>query len=229
MEDLRSQIARTTDEFFDQSPGVEERDVKAEESFSPVDLYQRDRNRIYDVSQKSYPKGSSRAVEMATYGVIDGNGAEGLGHAYRRAKDDINTLKERGERGRAELVKTQYMQEHFLPAIEVVVAASSPDELLNDNRALAELDKYALLDGASKGYTASYIRQAYGNQLGQKTGRSDSVVRAEIIKINQLLDMGEIRMAHSAADRIKKKIDDGGAMADDLSYDFLGRVVSFYE
>jgi len=195
----------------------------------PVDIYQRNQDRIYDVSQKSYPKGSSQAVNMSTYAVIDGVGAEGLAKAFKRAKDDSETLKARGERGRAELVRQQYMQENFLPAVEIVVNSTSPDEVLNSKQALEELDKYALLEGSGKGYTATYIRQAYGNQLGQQEGRSDASVRSGVMRINALLDDGQVRTAFGIANDLKEKIDKGEAMADDVDYDLIGRVVSFYK
>lgn len=195
----------------------------------PVDIYQRDQDRIYDVIQKSYPKGSSRAVNMSVYSVIDGVGAEGLAKAYKRAQDDVDALKDQGERGRAELRRQQYMQEYFLPAVEIVVNSTSPDEVLNSKQALEELDKYALLEGSGKGYTATYIRQAYGNQLGQQTGRSDASVRSDVMRINAMLDGGQIRTAVSIASKIKDKIDKGDAMADDIDYELIGRVVSFYK
>ena len=202
--------------------------TEAPVSPEPVDVYQRNKDRLYDISQKAFPKGSSAAVNMATTAVVDGVGAEGLAKAYSRAKGESDALKARGERGRAELVRQQYMQEDFLPAVEIVVNSASPDEVLNSKRALEELDKYVLLEGAGKGYTASYIRQAYGNQLGQREGRSDPSVRSGVVRINSLLDNGDIRSAVGVASSLKKKIDEGSAMADDIDYELIGRVVSFY-
>lgn len=195
----------------------------------PVDIYQRNMDRIIETNQKSFPKGSSKAVDMSLYAVIDGVGAEGLAHAYHEAEEDIDTLKERGERGRAEVRRNQYMQEYFLPAVEIVVNSTSPDEVLNSKRALDMLDKYALLEGSGKGYTAAYIRQAYGNQLGQQTGRSDHSVRSDVMRINAMLDSGQIRTAVGVANKIKDKIDHGDAMADDIDYELISRVVSFYK
>ena len=195
----------------------------------PLDIYQRNQDRIVEMSKKKFPKGSSKAVDMAVYAVVDGVGAEGLAHAYHEAEEDIDTLKERGERGRAEIRRNQYMQEFFLPAVEIVVNSTSPDEVLNSKRALDTLDKYALVGGSGKGYTATYIRQAYGNQLGQQEGRSDPSVRSDVMRINAMLDDGQIRTAVSIANKIKDKIDKGDAMADDVDYNFIGRVVSFYK
>lgn len=199
-----------------------------EASSETVDIYQRGQDRLRDVSRKSYPRGSSKAVDMSVYAVIDGVGAEGLAKAYKRAQDDIDVLKDQGERGRAQIRRQQYMQEDFLPAVEIVVNSTSPDEVLANKRALNELDKYVLLEGSGKGYTATYIRQAYGNQLGQKEGRSDDSVRSEVMRINSMLDNGQVRTAVSIANRIKDKIDRGENQADDASYDLISRIVAYY-
>lgn len=209
---------------------MKEMDKKAAqgEAPAPVDIYQRDQDRIYDMSQKSFPKGASKIVNAAVMSVVDGAGAEGLARAYKRARDDSDSLKERGENQRAELRRKQYMEEYFLPAVEIVVNSSSPDEVLNAKQALKELDKYVLLEGSGDGYTASYIRQAYGNQLGQVEGRSDGSVRAGVRRINMLLDNGEVRTAYGIANRLKDKIDRGEAMADDIDADLIGRVVAYF-
>lgn len=221
IEERAKRELENTRKFYKDTPN----DTPVEES---IDVYQRNQDRIREVDNKSYPKGSSKAVEMSVYAVIDGIGAEGLAKSYRKAKCDIDALKERGERGRAEIMRQQYMQENFLPAIEIVVNSTSPDEVLNSKRALEELDKYAILEGAGKGYTATYIRQSYGNQLGQQEGRSDASVRSDVMRLNTLLDQGEIRSAVGLANKLKEKIDRGDAMADDADYELIGRVVSFY-
>ncbi len=211
---------------------LEEADKAAEEVVptpEPVDIFQRNQDRIYNVSKKTYPKGSSAIVNMAVVSVIDGQGAEGLAKAYKRAQDDVDALKDQGERGRADIRRQQYMQEYFLPAVEIVVNSTSPDEVLNSKKALDELDKYVLLEGSGKGYTATYIRQAYGNQLGQKEGRSDASVRSGVRRLNILLDNGEIRTAFGLANKLKDQIDKGQAMADDIDYDLIGRIVAYYK
>ena len=226
------ELINITKEFFAEQGGdpasLKKKD-KENTVIEPVDVYQRNQERIYDVSQKSYPKGSSRDVDMSLYAVVDGVGAEGLAKAYKRAQNDIEALKAQGERGRVEIRRQQYMQEDFLPAVEIVVNSTSPDEVLNSKRALDELDKYVLLEGSGKGYTATYIRQAYGNQLGQQEGRSDPSVRSEAMRINSLLDNGQIRTAVGVASKIKEKIDKGENQADDIDYELISRVVSFYK
>ena len=196
----------------------------------PVDVYQRNMDRISQANQKNYSKGSSAIVNMATTSVLDGAGAEGLARAYNRAKADIDALMRQGERGRAELRAQQYMQEDFLPAVEVVINSDSPDALLANERALSKLDQYVLLPSkaSGKGYTATYIRQAYGNQLGNVEGRSDDSVRSGVRRINALLDESRVREAIGLANKIKAKIDKGDAEADDTDYELLGRVVAYY-
>lgn len=223
---LEQRIAAFNKEEMDRLSGIAEEEMG---SFSgPVDIYERNRERISEVNNKSYPKGSSAAVNMSVYAIIDGVGAEGLAKAYNKAKDDMESLKEKGERGRAEVVRQQYMNENFLPAIEIVVNSTSPDEVLNSKQALRELDKYALLEGSGRGYTASYIRQAYGDQLGQKEGRSDASVRSGVMRLNTLLDNGQIRTAFGLANKLREKIDKGEAIADDIDYELISRVISYY-
>lgn len=49
------------------------------------------------------------------------------------------------------------------------------------------------------------------------------------MRINALLDEGQIRTAVGVASDLKKKIDEGGAQADDVDYELIGRIVSFYK
>lgn len=203
--------------------------IEMSEEFVPIDIYQRTREKIRDMNSKSYPHGSSPIVKMAVYSVLDGAGGEGLARAYKRARDDSDSLKKRGERERADLVRKQYMAEKFLPAVELVVNSTSPDEVLNSKRALDELDKYALLEGSGKGYTAAYVRQAYGNQLGQVEGRSEPSVRSQVQRINFLMDNGDIRSAYGMSVKLKEQIDKGEKRASEEDYDLIGRIVAFYE
>lgn len=193
----------------------------------PEDIYQRDATAIADNAKKKYPKGSSKIVNIALYEVLNGNGAEGLAHAYARAKDDEAALIKSGERERASILRKQYMAEHFLPALEIVINSSSPDEVLNSAQAINTLDKYVLLEGDGKGYTASYIRQAYGDQLGQAPRGSEPEVKRQIGRINRMLDIGENRAAYSLAKKLKQQIDRGEKLADDIDYDLLGRIVAY--
>lgn len=227
MNDLEERIKEVSGEMFGEAKALRNQPEQVPMP-APVDIYQRNRDRVESVNKKSFPRGSSAVVNVAVQSVINGEGADGLVKAYNEAKNESDALKQRGERGRAELRRQQYMQEYFLPALELVINATSPDEVLNSEKALKEMDKYVLLEGSGTGYTASYIRQAYGNQLGQAEGRSDASVRSGVMRINALLDQGEVRMALGIANNLKQKIDKGDAIADDADYELIGRIVAFY-
>lgn len=229
MED--KELIELTKEFFAEN-GADPKSLKQAEKEQPVvkedlttDLYQQNADKRFDESKKSRPKGASAVVTLATHDVID----ESLAHAYKKAKDDSDLLKRQGERDRAEMRRQQYMEEYFLPAVEIVVNSSSPDEVLNSKKALDELDKYALLAGSGNGYTASYIRTAYGNQLGQKSGISDPYVTSQVRKLNSLLDSGEVRIAVGLAKGLRDKIDAGERSANEEDYELLSNVISYYE
>lgn len=194
----------------------------------PVDLYRLRANARYEEAQKSRPKGSSRLVKAVTECVINGDGSgDGLARAKRKAEDDSDVIARGGDKARAKMVRLQYMEEKFLPAIEAVINYTSPDELLNCKDALDALDKLALGDGSMKGYTASYVREAYGNQLGQKEGESDPAVVDAVRRIRRLVDDDQYRTAIGLAKKLKKSIDDGENIASDEDYALLGRIVSY--
>lgn len=201
--------------------------VTAEANNTVTDIYQRNRDKANDSANKSFPKGSSSVVIMSANSVINDKW-NGLAKMYRKVRNGVAALKSRGEKDRAEVLRQQYMQENFLPAVEIVVNSTSPDEVLNSKKVLNLLDSYALLEGSGRGYTASYIRQAYGNQLGNVEGRSDASVRSEMRRLNALLDEGQIRTAFGVANKLKKKIDDGASQADDMDYELISRVVAYF-
>lgn len=198
-----------------------------------VDMYQRDANDMRTEQKKTRPRGSSPIVLAATKAAISGDGvpASGLAQAYKRAKEDRDVLKAKGEPGRADIVVNQYMEEHFLPAVETIIRFSSPDELLNCKPALSALDKLALGTGSMVGYTASYVRSAYGDLLGtdldNRFGQSDPAVRDSVHRIKALSASDKIRSAIGVAKQIKKQIDNGERMASEDDYEVIARVVAF--
>lgn len=198
-----------------------------------VDMYQQDVNDMRTEQRKTRPRGSSPIVLASAKAVISGDGvpAAGLAQAYKRAKEDRDMLKGKGEPGRADIVVNQYMEEHFLPAVETIIRFSSPDELLNCKPALSALDKLALGTGSMVGYTASYVRSAYGDLLGKdldsRFGQSDPAVRDSVQRIKALSASDKIRSAIGVAKQIKKQIDDGERMASEDDYEVIARVVAF--
>lgn len=208
-------------------------DAGGETPAAPTDLYKRNVGSARAEQKKRRPNGSASIVKAVTKSVVTGDGQRGAGlaPAYKKARDDSDFFKKRGEEDRAEIVRNQYMEEHFLPAVEAVIAYSSPDELLNCREALAALDQYALGVGKTNGYTAQYVRSAYGNALGEdysaRTGKSDDYVTRIIYRIKMLANCGSNREAISLAVSAKKDIDEGTHIASDGDYALIGRVASF--
>lgn len=212
MDDLDKRIAEANDEF-----------ILEEEAITPAltDLYDERQKIQRDYSQKQFPRGSREQVLATVQDVINGAGTRSLGQAYKRARDDSEALEKMGDHRRAQLVRNQYMQESFLPAVEVVVNFTSPDELLNCSKGLSELDKLALGNGPMFGYTAAYIREAYGNSLGRVEPPSSPMVSNAVMRLNGLLDSDQMVSAKGLANKIKKKIDAGETISNQEDYQFI--------
>ena len=216
-------------------------EIKESESFysslpedanvEPVDIYQRDATSIREEAKRVRPKGSSSMVRAVAKSVIEGDGTIGLAKRYDNAEDIVEDLRERGERNRADIARKQYMEDVFIPAIETVIRFSSPDEMLNCTDVLKEFDKYALGTGSMSGYTASYIRKAYGDLLGKDLdGRfktSDPFVSRAIMRIKSLVYADNIRSAMGVARQTKEAIDNGEHIANNDDYALLSRVANF--
>lgn len=187
----------------------------------PVDMLQERRNITRDYAQKSFPRGSRAQVLATVQDVVNGIGTDSLAQAYERAKDNAEAVDKMGDHRRAQIIKNQYMENSFLPAVEVVVNFTSPDELLNSKKALSALDKYALGTGSMSGYTAAYVREAYANALGQVQAASSPEVSDAVYRLGGFLDTDQMVLARSLAKRIKKKIDSGDAIASEDDYDFI--------
>lgn len=198
-----------------------------------VDLYKGDFSSRRAESRKRRPRGSSPIVLATTKAVIDGDGvpANGLAQAYERAKEASVALKAKGEPSRADMEVRQYMEERFLPAVETVIRYSSPDELLNCKEALKALDKHALGVGSMSGYTAAYVRSAYGDLLGKdldgRFDKSDPAITDMVMRVRVLADKGDIRNAIGVAKQAKKQVDDGENMASEDDYELISRVVAY--
>lgn len=196
-----------------------------------VDLYKQRMSAANAESKRTRPNGSSPRVSIVTQKLIDGDGSFGLEKAFKEYRDKIEKLKEGGEKSRAEIAKNQYMDERFIPAVETVIRYSSPDELLNCKDALKALDKLALGTGGMDGYTASYVRQAYGDLLGKdldgRFNTSDPFVADAVRRIKRLTYANNIRAAVGFAEQVKKQIDKGEHIADDDDYSLIVRVANF--
>lgn len=226
----RQAIAKVTEKEKKASREAVKKELEGEPaSVIEGDIYQKGRKSQYENAKKSYPKGASTAVLELTKDIIKGeDGREGLARAFRRYGRDSDLLCGQGERERANLLKQQYMEEQFLPAVEVVANLTSPDELLNCAKALELFDQYVMSAGSGTGYTAAYLKAAYKDALGNTTRMSDPTVRDEVMRIRDLVDRDQIRTAFGIAKKLKKSIDSGEHLASDEDYELVGRIASYW-
>ena len=218
MEDLDKRIAEANDEFIS-----EEEEIVTP---PPIDVLQTQRDIARDYAQKSFPRGSRTQVLATVQDVINGVGTDSLGQAYERAKADAEAVDKMGDHRRAQIIKNQYMEEHFLPAVEVVVNFTSPDELLNCREGLKALDKYALGLGSMEGYTAAYVSNAYANALGQVSQASSPEVTDSVMRLNGFLESDQMLLARSLAQKMLKKINEGKVIASEEDYNLFLNVAN---
>ena len=214
--DLDKRIAEANEEFISEEV----------ETPSPIDVLQTQRDIGRDYSVKQFPRGSREQVLATVKDVINGVGTDSLAQAYERAKADIDAVNQMGDHRRAQILTNQYMEEHFLPAVEVVVNFTSPDELLNCKKGLELLDKYALGLGSMSGYTSAYVREAYANALGQVDSASSPEIADAVMRINGFLDTDQMVLARSLAKRMKGKIDEGKVIASEPDYNLILNVAN---
>ena len=190
------------------------------EPYVPTDLYNERALKRKEMANKGKLNGSRPKIAIDVRAVV-----EKLAPAHQKAKNDSDVLKARGDLSRAEIVKQQYTNDVFLPALESLVMMNSADELVNNTTALAELDKYATLDKSSgSGFSASFIKTLHGDERGMFSGQSDDVVRGAVRDIKRLAGTDNIRGAVSMAKRIKDKIERGDNIASEDDYELILRV-----
>lgn len=218
-DELMKRVNIANDEFLsDEEPG------QVSPPPIPVDMYQQGQDLALQVARKDYPRGSNPLVHATVRDVINGNGSTSLQKEYSIAKEEYDKLRQQGSFARAEVIANQYNQERLIPAIELVVNMTSPDELLNSRQALASLDSYVIGVGEKTGYTGSYVRTAYRDLLGQRESSSDPVVQRVVEQIHGLCDTDQIRSAQGVARRIKEKIDKGENIASEGDYQLISRL-----
>lgn len=216
----KERIQQITDEMFAKAT-VNEPELDAS-VLDATDLFQENINARFEMGKKQFPKGSSKRVRKFADDV-----ALRLAVPYRRARDDSEVLKKRGDKQRARMVVDQYMEEQFLPAVEALILLTNVDEVLNSKDTLSLLDDYVLMEsGSGAGYTRSYIESLYDKFRGQKQGMSDHDVMKSIGKIRKLIERDEVRTAIALANKIKDKIDAGENQASDEDYDIIATVVA---
>ncbi len=219
MDSLESKLSKATDDFFKEF-GAD----KAPEAVAPTgrDYYQEMIDDDEIERRKHTPNGAMAKL------ITDVNDAiKPLVTAFRVAKRNYDRLSERGDKARARMVADQYMEENYMPAIEVVVRMNSADELLNSPEAMRKFDDFVLIPGGSaSGYTKAYVRSLYDQELGAVITKTDAVVDRCIKEISAMIMDGQIRTAIGKATKMIDAIDSGKNMAEPEDYELLQKVVA---
>lgn len=220
------QIAEVTKQMFDEANlGREDADMVMDRTSLedvppvPVDYYKQNLAKREKLIRKPVQHGMSTLTKEIALEAL-----ENLSKAKKRADADVEYWKTRGDKERAQMVKDQYIEEKFLPAVEMVVIASTPDEVLNSKEITKKFDDLSMQYGP--GYTESYIRTAYGDQLGNASSLSDGYVVDQIQRLKFLSSSDQIRAAYGLARKLKDEIDKGEHTASDDDYEIITRVAT---
>lgn len=225
MSTLEERIEKYTDDFFKElkkgAPSSESSDTPLPPR--PRDIYQTYSDMALEYSRKRFPNGARPEYKLKAEEVL--NGLQG---PYAAAKNRVDGLAARGDSGRAEIARRQYMEEYYMPAVDALVLFGSADELLAMRQVLDELDDMTLPDGgvSGKGYTEALVRSMYDSELGQNGSKSDDVVRRCVCELRMLTDSGNIRAAVGKATKMLEKIESGENSADDYDYELIQKIAS---
>lgn len=187
----------------------------------PVDLYNERQLAQYHNRGKRERHGSDPLVNIAVDSVL-----QTLVPQYRKAKGMVCHLQDIGQADKANAVREQYMMDYYLPGVEAIVMQTSPDDLLNNSKAMEVLEGYSLTLGDAKGYLRGYLMSAYSNMLGRTPSSSDETVASTVRQLTRLGAEGEVRSAISLAKRIQKDIDAGRNVASEVDYETILKVAN---
>lgn len=225
MPTLEERIEKYTDDFFKElkkgAPSSESSDTPLPPR--PQDIYQTYSDMALEYSRKRFPNGARPEYKLKAEEVL--NGLQG---PYAVAKNRVDGLAARGDSGRAEIARRQYMEDYYMPAVDALVLFGSADELLAMRQVLNELDDMTLPDGgvSGRGYTEALVRSMYDSELGQNGSKSDDVVRRCVCELRMLTDSGNIRAAVGKATKMLEKIESGENSADDYDYSLIQRIAA---
>lgn len=216
MKTTKEKIHQITEQMFEESKQYRPK----ENSTDVVDYYQEMRSKASKSLSKPLLNGSTQKILFEVKQAV-----ERLSEPYRRARDDSDRSKAVGDNERASIMQQQYMDEAFLPTVESLVMMNSPEEVLNSSKALAELDKYALVGaGRANGYTASFIRTLHARDFGNVLPTSDINVVDGVRRIRSMVAENNIRAAIHTAKKLKDFVDKGEYTASPEDYELLQKV-----
>lgn len=224
MEDLNTRIDMANEKFFGGDEVIETETVEETATDTNVgattDLLQQSR----DQRREYQPRGSRGAMPRMKLDLsaIDDN----LMYAYKKAKDDSDYYTNIGNRQYANMVKQQYMEDWYLPAVDALIKMNGMGAVQANKELLRKLDALTLLDGTEgNGYTETFIASMYAPE-GQVEA-SDGQVQDAVREITYLCETDQIRSAVGKANTIKRSIDAGENVATDTDYEVIQKVALY--
>lgn len=213
------------DEVNDQMLSDGSQEAQEEPSVpQPIDYYQAQRNAAHSASQKVTAYGSPAQIGRIVKNIVDGFKQT----RYNVSINQYNHLKDANAKDQAEYMRQDYMVKNALPLVEGLVEMYGVDAILNNKDALSKLDEVMITgNGSGDGFTAAYLKQMHGQQMGGQPSPSDMEVTRALSKIRVMADSDDIRGSVTEAKRIKEKVDKGELSANENDYNLLLQVSSY--
>lgn len=225
MESLDARIDQVNAQYFT-GQGVEDiEETQIEKATAelaePADLLQQSRD-----NRRNYQPRGSRGAKPKMQLDLSAINNNVLTSAYKKAKDDSDYYTSIGNRQYASMVRQQYMEDYFLPAVDALIKMNGVGAVQTNRELLRNLDALTLLDGTGgNGYTETFIASMYAPE-GQLEA-SDGQARQAVKDITYLCEFDQIRSAVGKANDIKKRIDAGENIATDEDYEIIQRVALY--
>lgn len=221
--DFQEAIRATNEEFFGQpEEAVEEATVVEEQpAAQPTDLLQQQRDQWRGAETRG-SRGAKPRMKL-DLSIID---TEAIKSARKKALDDSEYYQNIGNKQYASMIKQQYMQDVFLPAVDALVKLNGMGAVQANQDILRQLDALTLLDGTrGNGYTEALVASLYRPE-GQ-VERSDEQVRQAVRELIGLCENDQIRTAVGRANDLKKRIDAGENVATSSDYELIQKVALY--
>lgn len=198
---------------------VTEAGVEDEEVTTVTDTFQKARD-----SRRAMSARSSYGTRPYTKAILKHLETSPVRDAYKKARADMDYLESAGDKQRAEIVRQQYMEDYYMPAVDAAVRLGSRQDVLSSQTILDNLDALAIPAGGirGRGYTASLVSNLY--EEGEAPSISDIDVKHAIQDIVRHCENGSVGIAVGLAKRIKNSIDAGENVAVPEDYELIQKV-----
>lgn len=214
-ETLKARIKAANDLMVSDEP-VDKAEMPPTE---PTDLWQ-NRRRARTEATPTPVRGASPRMQLDLDQLLNGP----IRDAYKKAREESESLRAEGETQRAQMVEQQYMEEYYYPVIDALVRLNSQEEVLASQDALEALDSLAMVPGGgdTTGYASVFVSSLY--EPVEKAFTSDAQVRQAIQQIELLCSRGQIRQAGAIARRTQENVDYGTNRATPEDYEVLQKI-----